>query len=85
MKSRSSRLCENRQRDYAEHHYAPIESFWSRMKAELSEHLHLRTIEYATVVITDYIHNYYTVRQYSAIGFIPPMELEYNNNLLVFT
>lgn len=46
---------------------APMESFWSSMKAELSEHLPFRTIERATEVITEYIHNYYnTVRLHSA-------------------
>jgi transposase InsO family protein len=64
---------------------APMESFWSRMKAELSEHLPLRTIEYAAEVITDYIHNYYnTVPLHSAIGYIPSMEFEHNNNLLLY-
>ncbi|KAB2894384.1 MAG: hypothetical protein D8M52_03835 [Chlorobi bacterium] len=42
-------------------------------------------MEHATEVIAEYIHNYYnTVRLHSAIGFVPPMEFELNNNSLFF-
>lgn len=63
---------------------APMESFWSRMKAELYEHFPFRNVEHAAAIVNEYIHQYYNnVRLHSSIGFRPPIEFEYHNNSLV--
>lgn len=56
---------------------APIESFWSRMKADLAPHMPFRDPEDARLRVNRYVHLFYNkVRRHSSIGNISPIEFE---------
>jgi transposase InsO family protein len=54
-----------------------VESYWSRLKAELIESGAFLTLEDARLEIGEYIDNYYnTVRLHSALGYLSPVQFE---------
>ncbi|QJW90828.1 IS3 family transposase [Spirosoma taeanense] len=61
-----------------------MESYWSRLKAELFENGVFRSLEDARIELFDYIECYYNrKRRHSSLGNISPEQFEQNYYLML--